>query len=259
MFENIRHAERSDTGLLKSKNEDSCLAVDRHSKGYDWERLGLFFAVADGLGGHAAGDVASRMACRAAASAYYNGGGTSGREGEESESALSRLEKALWSVHHTLIGAAAACIDLRGMGTTLSALVFHGGRVFMAHVGNCRIYRFRNRSCERLTVDHTGSQLLIDSGKIQAGQEENHCCRHVITQALGGCGDLALVQTRMEPVLSGDRFVLCTAGLHNLVADHEIDRIMARHPSPRAASDALVDAAVTKGGYDDVTVMVIET
>lgn len=258
MFENMSHAERSDTGLLKHSNEDSYLVVDRHSKGYDWERLGLFFTVADGLGGHAAGDMASRMACQAAASAYYNGSGTPGRGGEGSESALSRLEKALWSVHRTLIDAAAADAALRGMGTTLSALVFLGDRLFMAHVGNCRIYRFRNRSCERLTVDHTGSQLLIDSGKIRAGEEVNHCCRHVITQALGGCGDLASVQTRMEPVLNGDRFVLCTDGLHGLVADHEIEHIMARHPSPRAASDALVEAAVTKGAYDDITVMVIE-
>lgn len=258
MLENVNHSERSDTGLLRDNNEDSYVAVDRHSRDHDWARFGLFFAVADGLGGHAAGEIASNMACQAAVSLFYDGEGIADRR-EGSGAILSRLEKTLWSVHHQINDVAAANAALRGMGTTLSALVLQSDRALIAHVGDSRVYRFRNRSCQRLTIDHTGNQLLIDSGKLCTDQEGNHCCRHVITQALGGCGDLVSVHTRMEPLLSGDRFLLCTDGLHDLVADHEIEDIMARHPLPRAASDALVETAIGKGGYDDITVMVIVT
>lgn len=258
MFENVSHSERSDTGLLRHNNEDSYLVVDRHCTGYDWERLGLFFTVADGLGGHAAGEIASRMACEGAASLYYNGDATADRSGDDREPTVSRLERTLWSVHHHIVSYSTEHKALRGMGTTLSALVLTNGRALIAHVGNSRIYRFRNNACEQLTVDHTENQLLIDSGKIRAGEEGNHCYRHIITQALGGGGDLNAVHTGVASLRSGDRFLLCTDGLHDLVEDREIENILAEHPLPRAASDALVEAAIRKGGYDDVTVMVIQ-
>lgn len=258
MFENVRHFEKSDIGLRRHNNEDSYLVVDQYCTGYNLEKLGLFFVIADGLGGHAAGEIASRMACEAAVSAYYNGDAMARHSRDESESNVSRLEKTLWSVHHKIVNFAKEHDELRGMGTTLSALALTNDQALIAHVGDSRIYRFRNHSCERMTIDHTENQLLIDTGKIRSGQESNHCYRHIITQALGGGGDLTCVFTRVENVQRGDCFLLCTDGLHDLVTDHEIGKILVEHPSPKAASDELVQAAIGRGGHDNVTVIVIQ-
>lgn len=259
MFENVSHFEQSDIGLLRHNNEDSYLVVDQYCTDYDLEKFGLFFVIADGLGGHAAGEIASKMACEEAVSVYYNGDAMARQGSDGSESNVSRLEKTLWSVHDRIINFSREHDELRGMGTTLSALALINDQALIAHVGDSRIYRFRNHSCERMTIDHTENQLLIDTGKIQSGQESNHCCRHIITQALGGGGDLASVFTRAENVQRGDLFLLCTDGLHDLVTDHEIEKIFAEHPLPKAASDELVQAAIRKGGHDNVTVMVIQT
>jgi len=259
MFENVSHFEKSDTGLLRHNNEDSCLVVDQYCTDYDLEKFGLFFVIADGLGGHAAGEIASRMACEAAVSVYYNGDAIIIEGRDQSESNVSRLEKTLWSVHHQIVDFAREHDELRGMGTTLSALALTNDQALIAHVGDSRIYRFRNHSCERMTIDHTENQLLIDTGKIRSEQESNHCYRHIITQALGGGGDLASVYTRVESVQRGDVFLLCTDGLHDLVTDHEIEKILMEHSLPQAASDELVQAAIRKGGHDNVTVMVIQT
>jgi protein phosphatase len=182
------------------------------------------------------------------------------RQGSDgSEWGVSRLEKTIWSAHHKIVNFSNKHKEFSGMGTTLSALALAKDQALIAHVGDSRIYRFRNQSCERMTIDHTENQLLLDTGKIQSGQESNHCYRHIITQALGGGGALTSVFTRAENVRRGDRFLLCTDGLHDLVADHEIGKILVEYPSPKAASDELVQAAIRRGGHDNVTVIVIQT
>ena len=258
MFENVSHFEKSDIGLLRHNNEDSYLVVDQYCTHYDLQKFGMLFVIADGMGGHAAGEIASKMACEEAVSAYYNGDVILENSRDESELKVRRLEKTLWSVHHKIVNFAKENDELRGMGTTLSALVLTNDKALIAHVGDSRIYRFRNHSCERMTIDHTENQLLIDTGKIQPEQESNHCYRHIITQALGGGGDLASVFTRVESVQRGDLFLLCTDGLHDLVTDNEIEKILVEHSLPQATSDELVNAAIRKGGHDNVTVMVIQ-
>jgi len=258
MFENVSHFEKSDIGLLRHNNEDSYLVVDQYCTHYDLQKFGMLFVIADGMGGHAAGEIASKMACEEAVSAYYNGDVILENGRDESELKVRRLEKTLWSVHHKIVNFAKENDELRGMGTTLSALVLTNDKALIAHVGDSRIYRFRNHSCERMTIDHTGNQLLIDTGKIQPEQESNHCYRHIITQALGGGGDLNSVFTRVESVRRGDLFLLCTDGLHDLVTDNEIEKILGEHSLPQATPDELVNAAIRKGGHDNVTVMVIQ-
>lgn len=258
MFENISHFEKSDIGLRRHNNEDSYLIVDQYRTHYDLQKFGLFFVIADGMGGHAAGEIASKMACEEAVSAYYNDVVILENSGDERDLKLRRMEKAFWSAHNKIVDFAKEHDELRGMGTTLSALALSDDKALIAHVGDSRIYRFRNHSCERMTVDHTENQLLIDTGKIQPEQESNHCYRHIITQALGGGGDLASVFTRVESVRRGDLFLLCTDGLHDLVTDNEIENILIEHSSPQATSDELVNAAIRKGGDDNVTVIVIQ-
>jgi serine/threonine protein phosphatase PrpC len=259
MFENVTHFEKSDIGLRRHNNEDSYLVVDQHCTHHDLQKFGMSFVIADGLGGHAAGEIASKMACEETVSAYYSGVLTPENSGDEYELKLQKLEKALRSAHNKIVDFAKEHGELRGMGTTLSALVLSDGKALIAHVGDSRIYRFRNHSCERMTVDHTENQLLIDTGKILPEQESNHCYRHIITQTLGGGADLTSVFTKAERVRRGDRFLLCTDGLHDLVTDNEIERILAEHPSPQAISVALVNAAIRKGGNDNVTVIIIQT
>lgn len=259
MFDKVSHCEKSDIGLLRHNNEDSYRVVDRDCAHYDLEKFGLLFVIADGLGGHAAGEIASRMACEEAVAAYYTGDAADQESRDTSLSPVRRLEKTLWSAHQKIVDMAKARDEWRGMGTTLSALALSGDHALIAHVGDSRIYRFRNRSCERMTIDHTENQRLISIGKIPADDDGNHCGRHIITQALGGGGALSSVYTRVESLRSGDVFLLCTDGLHDLVADREIEKILEAHPLPDAACDALVQAAIQKGGHDNVTVVVIHT
>lgn len=259
MFENISHFEKSDIGLVRHNNEDSYLVVDQYCTHYDLQKFGLFFVIADGLGGHAAGEIASKMACEEAVSAYYNGVEILENSSDASELKIRRLEKTLWSAHNKIVDFAKEHDELQGMGTTLSALALSDDKALIAHVGDSRIYRIRNHACERMTIDHTGNQHLIDTGKIQPEQENNHCYRRIITRVLGGGGDLAAVFTRVESVRSGDRFLLCTDGLHDLVTDNEIEKILSEHSSPQSTADALVNAAIRKGGHDNMTVIVIQT
>jgi serine/threonine protein phosphatase PrpC len=144
------------------------------------------------------------------------------------------------------------------MGTTLSALVLTENKALIAHVGDSRIYRCRKNTSERMTVDHTKSQALIDLGQILPEDENNSCCGHILTQALGGYDDLDTVFTRVEDIEKGDVFLLCTDGLHGLLTDSEIQEILVKNSLPQTNCDALVQAAIQKGGDDNITVIVIQ-
>ena len=256
-FRDLSHCERSDIGLVRPNNEDAFTVVDGPREGRDVAKLGRLFVIADGMGGHAAGEVASRIACEETASAYYGqarGGGAS----PASEPALQRLERSVWAAHHAIIRAASHRAEWRGMGTTLSALALVDGQALIAHVGDSRIYRCRGGSCQRLTIDHTKNQSLIDEGLISQGEESLLYGSHILTQALGGYGDLDEVFTRAEEVRPGDRFLLSTDGLHGTLAEGEIRAAMAGEPTAAGACEALVGRALARGGEDNVTVMVIQ-
>jgi protein phosphatase len=256
MGRDVSHCEKSDIGLQRHNNEDYFLIVDRPGPLYDPELRGQLFVIADGMGGHAAGEIASRMACEETVSAYYGETEFSGRP--KADGAVARLEKSIWAAHHTIIRAAGRRDDWRGMGTTLSALVLLDDKALMAHVGDSRIYRWRDGDCQRLTIDHTKNQALVDAGLIPPGEESTFYGSHILTQALGGYGDLDEVFTRVEEARSDDRFLMCTDGLHGFVTDEEIRAVMAGNPAPSAACDALVQAAMDRGGQDNVTVIVIQ-
>lgn len=257
MFENIKHSVKSDIGLQRHNNEDRFLIVDECANPDGPQGSGMIFVVADGLGGHAAGEIASEMACEEAVSAYYRDDSVFPDNTDAGELKIRRLEKSIWSAHHKIIRAAREKEELRGMGTTLSALVLTDNQALIAHVGDSRIYRCRNGSCERMTIDHTQNQALIDTGQIRPEHENNGYCGHILTQALGGYGDLDAVFTRVEDVRSGDRFLLCTDGLHGYVTDDEIRGILLEDSIPKTTCDKLVQAAIGKGGNDNVTVIVV--
>jgi PPM family protein phosphatase len=258
VFENVRHCAKSDIGLQRRNNEDYFLIVDQYCNHYDPQRFGMIFVVADGMGGHAAGEIASEMACEEAISVYYNDDSVFPGNADSSEQKIQRLERSIWSAHHKIIRAAREKKELYGMGTTLSALVLVNNKALIAHIGDSRIYRCRNNTCERMTIDHTKNQALLDTGQIRPEHENNGYFGHILTQALGGYGDLDTVFTRVEDVQNGDRFLLCTDGLHDHVADDEIRGILTENSFLKTTCDKLVQAAIGKGGQDNVTVIVIQ-
>lgn len=258
MIRNVRHCETSNIGLQRQNNEDSFLVVDQLCSRCDVQKYGMLFVIADGLGGHAAGEIASKMACEETVAGYYAEDLIVADNLDDVELKIQKLEKTIWSVHNKIIEYAGQQEKLCGMGTTLSALVLTADKAIMAHVGDSRIYRLRNNSCEMMTVDHTKSQVMIDGFQIRPGQEIPRYYGRILTQALGGYDDLFAVFTRVENVQSGDVFLLCTDGLHDLVTDNEIREILIENPLPHTACDKLVQAAISNGGHDDVTVIVIQ-
>jgi serine/threonine protein phosphatase PrpC len=258
MFENVRYGVKSDVGLHRHNNEDYFLIVDSSCDRYDLQQLGIAFVIADGIGGHEAGEVASRLACEEVVSAYYGDEVLGTDEMDAPEEKIRKLEQATRSAHQKIIRLATEKGEWRGMGTTLSALVLTGNKALIAHVGDCRIYLCRENASERMTVDHTQTQALIDLGQILPEDENNLCCNHILTQVLGGYDDLDAVFTRVEDIRKGDVFLLCTDGLHDLVTDREIQAILANNNLPQNNCDALVQTAIQRGGNDNITAIVIE-
>lgn len=258
MYENVSYCVKSDVGLRRHSNEDHFLIADPSCNRHNLKQLGISFVIADGLGGHAAGEIASRTACEEVISAYYRDDLPLQSHADADEWKVRKLERAIRSAHDKIIHLATENGALRGMGTTLSALVLTESKALIAHVGDSRIYRRRNDLAEKMTIDHTKSQALIDTGEILPEYENNFGCGHILTHALGGYDDLTAIFTRTEDVRSGDLFLLCTDGLHGLVPDHEIQRILIKNSTPQTTCDALVQAAIRKGGDDNITVIVVQ-
>lgn len=234
----LRAAALSDVGRRRRTNED------RHGED---PALGLFL-VADGMGGHTAGQVASGIAIEAmleAARACTAGG-----------SLTERLRTAVARANEQILRAAAERQELAGMGTTLVALLVCGGRAAVAHVGDSRVYRVRAGGIRQLTDDHSLVGELQRRGEISADAAREHPHRHVLTRALG-------VRTEAEPDLGeltvdpGDVFVLCSDGLTHHVRDEEIANAVAGEPDLAGACGRLVALANARGGEDNVTVLLV--
>ena len=233
-------AAKSAVGLVRSGNEDSALTSRS------------LIAVADGMGGHAAGEVASRIAISTLAEesqAFTN-------KEIDIESADDLFSTSLQVIDTTISEYAIENPELAGMGTTLSALFLREGAVAALHVGDSRIYRLRGSSFEQLSTDHTVIQELLDQGRITPADVATHPQRSVLTQVLMGDG-------RNQPSLSiyevkaDDRFLLCSDGLTTVLSDKEIKSIL-KGKARGAAVDALVDAAYINGAPDNVTVIVAD-
>lgn len=230
---------RSDVGLRRRTNEDRF--------GED-AGVGLYL-VADGMGGHTAGQVASALAIDTTLDAV--------RAGTVGEGSLSeRLRRAVAVANSRIFSAAQARPEYTGMGTTLVALLVEGARAAIAHVGDSRAYRVREGRIRQLTDDHSVVGELQRRGAISADAAREHPHRHVLTRAVG-------VRPEIEPDLSevglepGDVFVLCSDGLTHHVRDEEIAREVAAPGEPSEACRRLVELANVRGGEDNVTVLVV--
>jgi PPM family protein phosphatase len=223
----------TDVGRVREGNEDSFL-ID--------EQLGLF-AVADGMGGHVGGEVASTTAIEALRAAVAQG---------------QAIDTAIISANAAVLERAAGDRSLAGMGTTLTAMrPLSGSQLLLGHVGDSRAYLLREGALERLTEDHSLVEELVRDGRITREQAEVHPQRNIVTRALGVDDDIDVDLLTLD-VITGDRLLLCSDGLTSMVRERDVARVLGSSESVQAIADQLVDAAVANGGEDNVTVVVVD-
>lgn len=232
----LRYAARSHTGLLRTNNQDSVYAGPR------------LLAVADGMGGAAAGDVASAVTIAAIAPLDEDAPGAD---------LLEALESAARSANDHLREMVDSDEALRGMGTTLVALLFAGGRLGLLHIGDSRCYLLRDGELSQITRDHTLVQSLVDEGRISEADATTHPQRSVITRVLDGRDDLDFDLSVREARL-GDRYLVCSDGLTGPVGSLETLREALLIEDPQESVDRLVQLALRGGGPDNVTVAVAD-
>ena len=232
----------TDTGNLRGQNEDSHIA-----------QQGLF-AVADGMGGHNAGEVASAMAIE-----YLRGVALGGVASAEAFAQVVR------DLNNAIFSAATATTDQRGMGTTLTAAALldstsetdQPSQIVIANVGDSRTYLLRSGELRQLSVDHSYVQELVTEGLLTIDEARTHPRRNIVTRALGIDAQVS-VDTWTIPMFDGDRFMLCSDGLVDEVPLNEITEMMREHTAPQQVAERLVTAAKWHGGRDNITVIVLD-
>jgi len=236
----MRYALISDTGLERTNNEDSAIA--------DLE-LGLFI-VADGMGGHAAGEVASRVAVDAIVAAL--------RARPRPARARDEAEILLQAVHdaNAAVVREAAERGTFGMGTTLSTVLLRKRTAVIANVGDSRVYLISRKGLAQLTTDHTLVMQMVEQGLLTLEASRSHAEKHVLTMAIGTPGVLE-PQLLHAKVPAGGRLLLCSDGLHDLLPAEEIEAL-AKIDDLDEAARALVARANARGGLDNVTVLLVE-
>ncbi len=252
---NILSSGLTDIGLKRKVNEDFFIMIDHASGIYKTRELGQLFAVADGMGGHTAGDIAGKMACETILDYYdYDRGPPAGSDG--ADAVRARLESLFVKAHDRIVSYSEENIDNDIMGTTLSVLLFLDDKAYITHIGDSRIYLMRKDRLVRMTKDDTGVQLLVDAGNLTAEQAAKHPMRHILVQALGV--DIDEIYTRSETVCAGDQFLLCSDGLYDTVPEHDIERILSVEGTPEVKCRELLDTALKNGGKDNITEIVIQ-
>jgi protein phosphatase len=254
-MQSLLWAVSSDAGLKRTSNEDS------YSTRPD---VGLFI-VADGMGGHVAGEVASRVAVEAIESFIEEtaGGADKNRTWPfPFEPSLSfeanRLKAAFRLANRRIASAIADSQDLRGMATTASAVLIGARNASVAHVGDSRVYVLRKGVLEQITADHSWVEEQVRAGTLTPSAARQHPWRNVVTRALSGGEDPEVDVTEVTPV-PGERYLLCSDGLFAVVPDGGIAEILGRPGVPlQAICSGLVDAANEAGGPDNITALVLE-
>jgi protein phosphatase len=235
-------AARTDVGRIRAGNEDSLYADATPSRG--------LFIVADGMGGHAAGEVASAMAVQIIA-----------REldglADPDAAAVGRMDRALREANRAIFERTARESDKQGMGTTASVLVVAGGSYLIGQVGDSRVYRLRDGALEQLTRDHSYVQEQVDAGLLTPEQAKYHPYSNVITRCVGA-------NATVEPdvfageVRAGDVFLLASDGLTGMVDDRRLQQLLGSRAAPARVVDALIAEANGRGGLDNITAILVQ-
>jgi serine/threonine protein phosphatase PrpC len=234
----LHYALRSDVGLLREGNEDSAYAGPQ------------LLAIADGMGGHAAGEVASAVAISAIAPLDDRGL-------SDSHEMLDALAEAVSAARETLHEMSEEDPATEGMGTTLTALLWSGAQVAICHIGDSRAYLLRDEDLYQITRDHTLIQSLVDEGRLSPAAAANHPQRSLIMRALQGSTD-ADPDLSMHTAKLGDRYLLCSDGLTDVVSDEAVHQTLVSFPDPAQAVEQLIDQAIKNGGPDNITCVVAD-
>lgn len=228
----------SHVGQIRTSNQDS---------GYAGTHL---FMVADGMGGHAGGDVASSLATQAITAVADERYATL-------EDAREALVNAISHSARELTEAVREHPDLQGMGTTVSALIRHDDKVVIAHIGDSRVYLYRSGVLDQVTSDHTFVQKLVETGRITSAEAATHPRRNVLMRVLGDFDQNPEIDSMIVETEPGDRWLLCSDGLCGYVDDTVIARILKANPDAAIATEKLIQAALDKGAPDNVTVVIV--
>ena len=245
-------AGRTDVGLHREHNEDSFAILDQH---------GLYL-VADGMGGHKAGDVASKMATETLRAFFDSTAREDATWPFHYDPALSAEENRLMAgikvANKSIYERSATSDEHRGMGTTLVGVLVapESARAYIGHVGDSRCYRVRGRSITLLTQDHSLVNEYLRAMPHLSAEQRDELPRNVITRALG-MNDRVVVDVASEEALAGDRYVLCSDGLSGMISDDEILRTLLAHDDDNAACEALIALANQHGGEDNITAVVV--
>jgi serine/threonine protein phosphatase PrpC len=254
----------SDVGRVRQHNEDDCLILPD-------ERV---YVVADGMGGHACGEVASRISVESIADFYADSERedslrTTYKALKESSDGTAEADSALASLHQyrlrtavefgnrQIFGAASQDARFNDMGTTVVSIAFSGNRVYCAYVGDSRVYRMRGDTLDQLTEDHSLANEFIRLGVLKPEDLPTFPYKNVIVRALGLQEEVE-VDSFYRTAKPGDRFLLCSDGLTDLVSDEEIATILTEVEGAKSATEALVADALDLGGVDNVTVMIVD-
>ncbi|WP_349826612.1 PP2C family protein-serine/threonine phosphatase [Brevibacterium litoralis] len=231
----LRTAARSHTGLHRKNNQDSGFAGPN------------FLLIADGMGGHAGGDVASAITV-----ARMQALGDTGSNPD----ALDTLRSTILAANDRIIDTVHDMPELAGMGTTVTALLRDGDRFGLAHIGDSRAYLLRDDELTLVTHDHTFVQLLVDEGRITPEEADTHPQRSVVMRVLGDVGAAPELDLSFREARPGDRWMLCSDGLTGFAAIEDIEDALKTIPDLGACADHLVDLALAGGGADNVTVVI---
>lgn len=242
MFYQVSVTCLSDIGLIRQNNEDACKLLKDEQ----------FYVLADGMGGHQAGEVASRETVERLCALFHERFDACPKNIAKAEEFLKNL---IQEVNGAVYRIGRESPDLRGMGTTLCCIFLHPEGLIYAHVGDSRIYRLRKEKFEPLTHDHSLLQELIELGQLSEQQAEEFLYKNIITRAIGTepYVEPTVAHASLEP---GDRVLLCTDGLTDLLSEDEIKEVILSHPEEDVVKQ-LVKKAKQKGGNDNITVILV--
>ena len=234
----VRSHIASDRGRVRASNQDS---------GFIGEHL---FLVADGMGGHAGGDIASAMVTQHVANA--------GLAFDSLEVGQEELIKQINDANEKLVATVSEHSELAGMGTTFSGILVHNNQMLMAHIGDSRIYRRRGKTMKQITKDHTFVQKLLDLGRITEEEAAIHPRRSVLMKVLGDVSEKPEMDVEVLDAKVGDRWLICSDGLSGVVPEGIIKNILVSDESAEEATDLLVREALEYGAPDNVTVVILD-
>ncbi len=239
----LDYVVKTDTGLIRDNNEDSVKCIN-----FNDDKNGFLAIVADGMGGHKSGEVASKMAIDLIPDIYYETDGYN----------LVKLETAFLKTNNAIYEKSNSENQYSGMGTTCTAVVLKQNKLYFAHVGDSRLYLFRDNELTQLSTDHTLVQKMLDEGSLTTAEANNYPQKNIIWQAMGTAKSLK-VQMNKKPleIYVNDRLLLCSDGLTDMLNDSEIKQIL-QMKSLNMVASCLIALAKEKGGYDNISIIIIE-